>query len=453
MRLIEDGSRGFVREIEAIARRGSEVPPAVERTVRGILDDVRRDGDTAVARFARRFDGCTRSPRQWRVTRREIDRAIRGVDAGILGALRTAAARITAFHERQLEKSWFVTDEDGALMGQAVQPLDSVGLYAPGGTASYPSSVLMNAIPARVAGVKRVVLCTPAGAEGVSPVLLVAAEVAGIDEIYGIGGAQAVAAMAYGTRTVRRVEKIVGPGNVYVATAKRLVFGAVDIDMVAGPSEVLIIADESADPRIVAADLLAQAEHDPLAWPLAVSPSAGLLGEVRREALRQAGDLPRKNIAAESLSRRGTLIRALSLDRAVEISNVIAPEHLELAVADPFRLIPSVRNAGAVFVGHNTPEAVGDYVAGPNHVLPTGGTARFASPLSVADFVRRSSVVAFTRKALLRLGPTAVRLARAEGLEAHARSVEVRLALSPVAREPKTIRKGRPAGPKRRMWR
>ncbi|OGW62764.1 MAG: histidinol dehydrogenase [Nitrospirae bacterium RBG_16_64_22] len=450
MRLIEDGSRGFDREIEAIARRGSETPPDVEAAVRGILDDVRRDGDAAVARFARRFDGCIRSPGQWRVTGREIDRARRRVDAGILDALRTAAARIAAFHERQREKSWFVTDEDGALLGQAVQPLDAVGLYVPGGTASYPSSVLMNAIPARVAGVKRVVLCTPAGAGGVSPVILAAAEVAGIDEIYGIGGAQAVAAMAYGTRSVRRVEKIVGPGNLYVATAKRLVFGAVDIDMVAGPSEVLIIADESADPRIVAADLLAQAEHDPLAWPLAVSPSSDLLNGVRREAARQAATLPRKSIAAESLSRRGTLIRARSLERAVEISNRIAPEHLELAVADPFRLLPSVRNAGAVFLGHDTPEAVGDYVAGPNHVLPTGGTARFASPLSVADFVRRSSVVAFTRKALVRLGPVAVRLARAEGLEAHARSVDLRLSHSRSGRTPKAAG---PAGTKRRTTR
>lgn len=446
MRLIEAGSRGFEREIEAIARRGSDVPPDVETAVRGIIDAVRREGDAAVARCARRFDRCGLPPRKWKVTRREIDGAFRKIDARVLDALRTAADRIAAFHEHQREKNWFVTDEDGALLGQVVTPLDSVGLYAPGGTASYPSSVLMNAIPARVAGVPRIVLCTPATGGTVPPILLAAAKIAGVDEIFAIGGAQAVAAMAYGTRSVRPVAKIVGPGNIYVATAKRMVFGAVDIDMVAGPSEVLIIADESADPRVAAADLLAQAEHDPLAWPLVVSPSLDLLVRIRREAGRQAALLPRKSIAAESLEHRGTLIRARSLAQAVEISNRIAPEHLELAVANPFGLLPLVRNAGAIFLGHDTPEAVGDYVAGPNHVLPTGGTARFASPLSVGDFLRRSSVVVLTREALVRLGPAAVRLARAEGLDAHARAVEMRLDLSRGGRSPKRIR---PAGRKR----
>jgi histidinol dehydrogenase len=338
-----------------------------------------------------------------------------------------AARRIRAFHARQRERSWAFRDASGARLGQLIRPLERVGVYVPGGRAAYPSSVLMAAVPARVAGVGEVIAVSPAGPDGHPPVILAACHVAGVDALYRIGGAQAVAALAYGTATVPRVDKIVGPGNVFVATAKRQVYGQVDIDSIAGPSEVLIVADGTANAGVIAADMLAQAEHDPLAASVCVTPDRRLAERVAGALAEQLAVLPRRALAARSLARFGAVVVTKSLADAVALANRLAPEHLELLVRSPNRWLPAIRHAGAVFVGAGAPEAFGDYLAGPNHVLPTGGTARFASPLGVYDFVKRTSLIEAGPRTLARLGPVAARLARLEGLEAHARSVERRL--------------------------
>jgi histidinol dehydrogenase len=361
------------------------------------------------------------------VTRAEVDAALAAIAPQALADLQLAAERITAFHRKQKTETWLSTDEQDVLVGQMVRPLDRVGIYVPGGKAAYPSSVLMNALPAKVAGVGEIIMVVPMPGGEANPHVLAAARIAGVDRIFKVGGAQAVAALAYGTATIPRVDKITGPGNIYVATAKRLVFGQVDIDMIAGPSEILVISDGSGDPAHLAADLLSQAEHDELASSILITTDEHFGRQVEVALAQQLRHLKRAEIARQSLARYGAIIVARNLREAAEFSNRLAPEHLELAVADPFGLLPQIRHAGAVFLGHHTPEAAGDYLAGPNHTLPTGGTARFFSPLAVDDFVKKSSLVSFSREGLKRLGPAIVRIAELEGLEAHAKSVSIRL--------------------------
>jgi histidinol dehydrogenase len=402
--------------------------PEQNESVRRIIDEVRQDGDTALRRLAQQFDGV--SVAELRVSDEEIQAAYEQVDAAFLAALRQAATNIRAFHEKQKRNSWMDLQTDGSLLGQIIRPLKRVGLYVPGGKAAYPSSVLMNAIPAIVAGVPEIAMVTPpstAGEEGINPHILVAAAEAGVKEIYRVGGAQAIAALAYGTESIAPVDKIVGPGNIYVALAKRFVFGVVDIDMIAGPTDIVVLADEHADPEYVAADLLAQAEHDEMSPSILVTPSRELAEEVRLELWRQLDVLPKKAIAAVSTATKGAILLVDSLDEGVDVINRLAPEHCELLVQDPFTWLPRIENAGAIFLGAYSTEPVGDYFAGPNHVLPTNGTARFSSPLNVDDFLKKSSVIHYSKEALLANGDMIMTLARNEGLEGHARAVEIRL--------------------------
>lgn len=410
-----------------ILERSETVPPEIEQTVRDILADVRTRGDEALFEYTARFDRLVLSAQTLQVSRAEIELALAEVDPGALAALQLAAERIAAFHRKQKEETWLSNDEADVQVGQMVRPLDRVGIYVPGGKATYPSSVLMNAIPARVAGVGEVIMVVPMPDGDVNPYVLAAADLAGVDRIFKVGGAQAIAALAYGTETVPRVDKITGPGNIYVATAKRMVFGRVDIDMIAGPSEILVINDGSGDPAHIAADMLSQAEHDELASAILITTDESFAQRVRAALETQLTQLKRETIARQSIDRYGAVILARDLDEAAAFSNRIAPEHLELAVDQPFELLEQIRHAGAVFLGHNTPEAAGDYLAGPNHTLPTGGTARFFSPLGTGDFVKKSSLVSFTPEGLARLGDAIVTIAELEGLEAHAKSVSIRL--------------------------
>ena len=428
MRTLKSGQKNFESFFRKIEDRAGEVPASIERLVKEIIRTVRKGGDSALLAYTEKFDGLkVESAKALQVTEAEKKRAFKALSEEDIEALRLAARRIADFHERQKQQSWFVQEENGALLGQRVLPLETVGIYVPGGKASYPSSVLMNAVPAKVAGVPRVVMAVPAPGGKLNPGVLVAADLAGVDEIYRIGGAQAVAAMAFGTETVPKVDKIVGPGNIYVATAKRLVFGAVDIDMVAGPSEILVVADKTARAEFVAADMLSQAEHDEMASAVLITDSQKLAREVKRELEAQLERLPRKEIARKSLDAYGAVIIVEDLKEAADIANRVAPEHLELAVDRPFEILPLIKNAGAIFMGHYTPEAVGDYAAGPNHVLPTGGTARFFSPLSTDDFIKKSSVLSYTKEALSELAPAVMRLAKMEGLDAHGRMVDIRV--------------------------
>ncbi len=399
----------------------------ISRRVKEIVVRVREEGDAALFEYTARFDKADISADNVLVTRDEIDKAYEAASPEWLAAMREAAKRITAFHEKQKQNTWINFDAAISL-GQKVTPLKRVGVYVPGGTAAYPSSVLMNVLPAKVAGVKEIIMVTPPGKDGgVSyPLALVAADIAGVDRIYKVGGAQAVAALAFGTASIPRVDKITGPGNIYVANAKREVFGHVGIDMVAGPSEVLVIADKSADPRYVAADLLSQAEHDPLAAAILVTDSADLAAAVDAELAKQTALLPRREVVEQSLNAYGTIVVAPTLADCADIANQIAPEHLELSVADPYGLLPLIENAGAIFMGHYSPEPLGDYFAGPNHVLPTSGTARFFSPLSVDDFVKKSSLICCSRGELEKVADQVILLAKQEGLDAHANSVAIR---------------------------
>ncbi|UJF33074.1 histidinol dehydrogenase [Paenibacillus hexagrammi] len=402
--------------------------PEQNESVLRIIEAVRQDGDAALRRFAQQFDGV--SVAELRVSDEEVQAAYEQVDAGFVAALRQAAANIRAFHEKQKRTSWMDLQPDGSLLGQIIRPLKRVGLYVPGGKAAYPSSVLMNAIPALVAGVPEIAMVTPpatAGEEGINPHILVAAAEAGVREIYRAGGAQAVAALAYGTDSIPAVDKIVGPGNIYVALAKRYVFGVVDIDMIAGPTDIVVLADESADPEYVAADLLAQAEHDEMSPAILVTPSRELAESVKQELWRQLEVLPKKAIAAVSTATKGAILLVDSLDEGIDVINRLAPEHCELLVQDAFSVLPQIENAGAIFLGAYSTEPVGDYFAGPNHVLPTNGTARFSSPLNVDDFIKKSSVIHYSKEALLANGEQIMILARNEGLEGHARAVEIRL--------------------------
>ena len=394
----------------------------VEAVVDAIIADVRARGDAALRDYARKFDGAELDALE--VSRQELDEALAAADPYFLETLRMAAANIEAFHRRQLHDNFVMTEQDGVILGQKYTPVERAGVYVPGGTAAYPSTVLMDVIPARVAGVPEIVMTTPAGRDGkVNPAILAAAAVAGVTRIFKTGGAQAVAALAYGTESVPAVDKIVGPGNVYVATAKRKVYGKVGIDMIAGPSEILVLADGGCNPAWVAADLLSQAEHDRLASPVLVTDSEALAKAVQAEVEAQLARLPREAIARASVEDNGKIILCQSLDKAIDVCNIIAPEHLEVCVEDPFAVLGRIKNAGSIFLGRNVPEALGDYFAGPNHTLPTMGTARFMSPLSVDDFVKRTQFTYYTAGALAKVSGKVARFARQEGLEAHARSV------------------------------
>lgn len=423
LRIVSSESQ-FVRMLLQREHRGEEL----EDAVRSIIAAVREQGDAAVLAATKRFDGAELTAAQLRVTPEEIEDAYRQVPAEVLESLRLARDRIYAFHERQRFQSWLQLGEDREVVGQIYRPLERVGIYVPGGTAAYPSSVLMNALPAKAAGVREIVMVTPPRPDGtVSPLVLVAAAESGVTAVFKAGGVQGIAALAYGTETIPKVDKIVGPGNIYVTVAKRLVFGLVDIDMLAGPSEIVVIADDSADPRFVAADLLSQAEHDTRAAAVLLTPVEQLALKVREEVEEQLASLPRQEIARESLEKYGAAVVTKDLEEAVELANELAPEHLELCVREPFSWLGAIRNAGAVFLGHYASEPVGDYFAGPNHVLPTGGTARFFSPLSVEDFMKRTSVIYGTEDTIREWGEHIVRLAEGEGLHAHARAVSLRL--------------------------
>ena len=423
LRRLSSSAAGFERELLALTRYEAAQDPGVEAAVRAILADVRARGDTAVLEYTVRFDKVSaRSPADLEVGADRLGQALASLPDEQRRALEAAHDRIRAFHARQLQQSWEYTEPDGTRLGQRVTPLERVGLYVPGGKAAYPSSVLMNAVPAKVAGVAELVMVSPNPA----PLVLAAAALAGVDRVLAIGGAQAVAALAFGTQSIPRVDKIVGPGNVYVAEAKRQVFGQVGIDMVAGPSEILIICDGTTPAQWIALDLLSQAEHDESAQALLLSPQKDFLDEVERAIERLLPGMPRRGVIEASLGARGALIEVRDLDEACRLANRVAPEHLELSVRDPDAWLPKLRNAGAVFLGRWSSEAIGDYCAGPNHVLPTAGTARFSSPLGVYDFQKRSSVIGVTERSARTLGELASVLAHGEGLSAHARSAESR---------------------------
>ncbi|MGG5317120.1 histidinol dehydrogenase [Enterococcus sp. AZ072] len=410
---------------EILARKMSESVD-VSATVSEIVTKVKTGGDQAIKQLTKEIDGVELA--DLRVVAADIEASVNEISSELLAVLKKAKENITAYHEKQVRQGFVSTSEQGIVMGQRVLPLETVGVYVPGGTAAYPSTVLMDVLPAKIAGVKRIVMITPPSKEGkLAPAILAAAHVAGVDEIYQVGGAQGVAALAYGTETIPAVDKIVGPGNIYVATAKRMVYGLVDIDMIAGPSDVLIVADDSANPEWLAADLIAQAEHDPLAQAILITTSESMIKAVDQAVQQQLVDLPRQAIAQQSLDNNGKLILTRDLDEAISLANQVAPEHLELAVDQPFGLLGKVRNAGSVFLGHYTPEVLGDYFAGPNHTLPTEGTARFYSPLSVDDYVKKSSYLYYTPEALAEAGPSVELFAKTEHLDGHARSMAIRL--------------------------
>jgi histidinol dehydrogenase len=424
---LDTSAADFRARFKAFLRTKREVSEDVSEAVRGIIADVMARGDRALIELTRRFDKFDPESRGLKVAPAEIDAAASSCDREALAALTLARDRIEAFHRRQLPCDERFTDGLGVELGSRWTAIEAVGLYVPGGTAAYPSSVLMNAVPARVAGVPRLVMVVPAPEGKLNPLVLAAAKLAGIDEIYRVGGAQAVAALAYGTETIAPVAKIVGPGNAYVAAAKRLVFGTVGIDMIAGPSEVLILADREANPDWIAADLLAQAEHDVAAQAILVTDAPPLAAAVEAAVERQLTTLPRSSVAASAWRDHGAILVVADLDAAIPLIDALAPEHLEIECADAERLAGRIRNAGAIFIGHHTPEAIGDYVAGPNHVLPTARSARFSSGLGVLDFMKRTSILKLGPEQLRALGPAAIALGSAEGLDAHARSVAIRL--------------------------
>lgn len=431
MKIVKFTDSDFESVVAELEIRGESVPDEIMEVVNGIVEDVRRNGDRALFEYTKRFDSVDPEIHGVRIEQDEIRAALEALPGEERALIEEAAESIREFHSRQLEQSWTYEPQPGVVLGQKVTPIDRVGLYVPGGTAAYPSSVLMNAVPARVAGVQKVVMVVPTPRGVVNPSVLACAAILGIDSVFRVGGAQAVAALAYGTESVPKVDKIVGPGNIYVAMAKKAVFGVVDIDMIAGPSEIMVVADSSADPALVAADLLSQAEHDPLAYCILVTDDLNTLEAVEKEVNRQLSLLPRREIAAESMAERGCLLLTEDLDQAMSVVNRIAVEHLELMVQDPESLLEKTTCAGAIFLGKYTPEALGDYMAGPNHVLPTGGTARFFSPLGVYDFLKRSSIIKYDQQALSRMAPKVSRFARLEGLEAHARAVDLRLGIAP----------------------
>ena len=425
--VIADGKKEY-DFITYLKKRAQSSDKNVIPVVSDILDNVRENGDAAVKEYTERFDG--KAPERAEISEDEIDGIIAKCDEKYIETVKKAAANISDFHQRQVQQSWLTTKANGVMMGQRVRGLKRVGIYVPGGTAAYPSSVLMNAIPAKIAGVEEIVMCTPPQKDGTpNPNIIAAAKLAGVDRIFLMGGAQAVAAMAYGTETVPKVDKIVGPGNIFVATAKKLLYGTVDIDMIAGPSEILIVADKTANPKFLAADLMSQAEHDKLASAILLTDSAELAEQTKAEIERQVQTLERKEIIEASLDSFGAIIVCSDISQVIDFANELAPEHLEVCCANPMEYVGKLDNAGSVFLGNYSPEPLGDYFAGPNHVLPTSGTARFFSPLSVDSFIKKSSFIYYTEDALKNDAADVIRFADTEGLTAHANSIKVRFDL------------------------
>lgn len=413
--------------LDALNRRSPEGQVEVEKVTADIIRNVKELKDEALIEYSRKFDRVELTALTLEVPQNDLDEALSSVDLDLLSVIEKAATNIRAFHEKQVENSWFTTDKTGILLGQKITPLSRVGVYAPAGSAPLPSTVLMDVIPAKVAGVDEVILCSPPGKNGkVDPLILACAKLAGADRVFMVGGAQAIAAMAYGTQTIPKVDKIVGPGNIYVATAKKMVFGVCGIDMIAGPSEILIIADETANPAYVAADLLSQAEHDKLASSILITTSKELAQRVSQEVDQQLLRLTRNEIASKSIEKYGAIIITDTIEEAIKISNSIAPEHLEVCTKNPFELLSLIKNAGAIFLGNYSPEPLGDYFAGPNHTLPTSGTARFFSPLGVYDFIKRQSVISYNRDAFNEVAADVAAFAQAEGLTAHAQAIRIR---------------------------
>ncbi len=428
MKILRTKDAAFAQDFAAILSRADMDMETVTPIVQGIIQEIRNEGDAALCRHIAKFDGWEpKSGEELRIDPQLMREAYEKLDEKLKAALHLAYERIEAYHKKQLPKSWIDFEANGTILGQKVTPVERAGLYIPGGKAAYPSSLLMNAIPALVAGVEEIVVTTPTPDNEPNELLLAACHLCGIENVYKVGGASAIAAMAYGTQTIPKVDVITGPGNIFVATAKKLVFGEVNIDMIAGPSEIGIIADESANPHYVAIDLLSQAEHDEMASSILVTTSSELAAAVAKEVEEFLKILKRKEIAAKSIHERGAIIVTECLSEAIDIMNKIAPEHLEIVTANPFELLPKIKHAGAIFLGENTPEPIGDYIAGPNHTLPTGGTARFYSPLSVEHFLKKSSIIAFSCQAMQDIGEAAAILAHTEGLEAHAKSIEERL--------------------------
>ncbi len=424
VRLNEQTKDGLMRNL---LKRSPDSYGEYEETVNGIIKEIREKGDKALFGYTQKFDRCEITAETVRVTKEEIKEAYELADPELVAVMKKSAANITEFHSHQLRNSWIVPKEDGTILGQRIMPVAVSGVYVPGGKAAYPSSVLMNVLPAKVAGVPRIIMTTPPGADGkVNPGTLVAADIAGVDEIYKAGGAQAIAAMAFGTESIPRVDKITGPGNIFVALAKKACFGFVSIDSVAGPSEILVLADETANPRYVAADLLSQAEHDELASAILITTSSELAEKVSDEAARFTQQLSRKEIIEKSLENYGYILLAETMDEAVSAANEIASEHLEILTANPFETMTKIKNAGAIFLGEYSSEPLGDYFAGPNHILPTNGTARFFSPLNVDDFLKKTSIISYSEDALSRVHKDIELFAEKEGLTAHANSVKVR---------------------------
>ncbi len=422
---IYDGEKMPVSEILDRKDEMNEETEKIEKIVRDIIDDVRKNGDNALFRYCEKFDKAKLTA--LKVSDDEIKEALREIDDEFLAILEEAKENIEAFHRLQKRSNFIKNDKDGVILGQKIMPVERAGLYVPGGTASYPSSVLMNAVPAQIAGVTKIVMVTPPSKSGkIAPQILAAAHVAGVHEIYKVGGAQAIAAFAYGTETIPKVDKIVGPGNIFVATAKKAVFGTVSIDMVAGPSEILVIADETCNPKYVAADMLSQAEHDKMASSILITNSSSLAKEVQAELEVQIPLLPRAEICRASIDNNGKIIVVNDIKDAIDTANAIAPEHLEICVREPFMYLNDIKNAGSIFLGKNVPEALGDYFAGPNHTLPTMGTARFSSPLGVDDFIKKSSFIYYTEDALKKDKDKIVSFAKREGLDAHAKSISIR---------------------------
>ncbi len=422
MRIIRN-NKELVAFLSVLKERASGINQEIEQRVKNILEDIRRNGDRAVLKYTEKFDLV--KPKELKIDPDEMSKYAGKADRKVVDALKLSAKRIRTFHEMQKEESWSFSEKD-AILGQLIRPIERVGVYIPGGKASYPSTVLMNVIPAQVAGVKEIALCVPAPKDEINPYVMAAIKLLGVKEVYRIGGAQAVGAMAYGTKTIKKVDKIVGPGNIYVATAKKMVFGVVDIDMIAGPSEIIIIADDSANPSFIAADLLGQAEHDEFASSILITASKRIAVAVDKEIEKQLAELIRKEIARKSIDNYGAIIITKDIKDSVELSNHIAPEHLEVMTKKPTNVLPMIKNAGAIFLGEWTPEALGDYSAGPNHTLPTGGTARFSSPLGVYDFVKRSSLLSFKKEGFAKLAKAVKIIAEAEGLEAHKNTIKIR---------------------------
>ncbi len=414
-------------KLQQILSRNNTEKNEVQQTVDNILYDIKQNGNEALFRYAKQFDGISLDEQSIKVTEQDLEYAYSQVSPEFIKVIQKSAERIRNFHQKQKINSWLEPSENGEMLGQLIRPMEKVGIYVPGGKASYPSSVLMNAVPAAVAGVSRIIMATPTQKNGkITPATLVAAKEAGVTEIYKVGGAQAIAAFAYGNTCIPKVDKICGPGNIYVALAKKSVYGQVNIDSIAGPSEILVVADESANPVYVAADMLSQAEHDEMAAAMLVTNSLTLAQEVQKQLQLQTEYLERKDIIQKSLEQYGFILIAKNLKEACHFANTIAPEHLEICIKEPFSLLPYIKNAGAIFLGEYTPEPLGDYMAGPNHVLPTGGTARFFSPLSIDDFIKKSSILSFQKEALLDLSDDIITFAQAEGLTAHANAIQVR---------------------------